>query len=82
MAEIKYIKKRLKKIETILVSQPKPSKDDNSPFYKLSEKFPDSIEILSALADYYSNKGDLDKAIGIIEKAFNQNKDSRFFKID
>ena len=38
MAEIKYIKKRLKKVETILVSQPKPSKDD-SPFYKLSEKY-------------------------------------------
>ena len=39
MTEIKYIKKRLKKVETILVSQPRPSKDDKSPFYKLSEKY-------------------------------------------
>ena len=50
-------------------------------FYKLSEKFPDSIEILAALADYYSIKGDLDKAIDIIEKALKQNKDSILVKL-
>jgi tetratricopeptide (TPR) repeat protein len=50
-------------------------------FYKLSEKFPDSIEILAALADYYSNKGNLDKAIDIIEKALIQNKDSILVKL-
>ena len=50
-------------------------------FYKLSEKFPDSIEILAALADYYSNKGNLDKAIDIIEKALSQNKDSILVKL-
>ena len=50
-------------------------------FYKLSEKYPDSIEILAALADYYSIKGDLDKAIDIIEKALKQNKDSILVKL-
>tara|TARA_S200000501_G_scaffold128592_1_gene121485 strand:+ start:5704 stop:6921 length:1218 start_codon:yes stop_codon:yes gene_type:complete len=50
-------------------------------FYKLSEKYPDSIEILAALADYYSTKGDLDKAIDIIEKALKQNKDSILVKL-
>ena len=50
-------------------------------FYKLSEKFPDSIEILAALADYYSNKGNLDKAIDIIEKALKQNKNSILVKL-
>ena len=50
-------------------------------FYKLSEKFPESIEILAALADYYSIKGDLDKAIDIIEKALKQNKDSILVKL-
>lgn len=50
-------------------------------FYKLSEKFPDSIEILAALADYYSNKGNTDKAIDIIEKALSQNKDSILVKL-
>ncbi len=50
-------------------------------FYKLSEKFPKSIEILAALADYYSNKGNLDKAIDIIEKALSQNKDSILVKL-
>ena len=34
MSEIKYNKKRLKKVESILISQPKPS-NDASPFYKL-----------------------------------------------
>ena len=38
MTEIKYNKKRLKKVDTILVSQPKPS-DDASPFYKLAKKY-------------------------------------------
>lgn len=50
-------------------------------FYKLSEKFPESIEILAALADYYSNKGNLNKAIDIIEKALSQNKDSILVKL-
>ena len=50
-------------------------------FYKLSEKFPDSIEILAALADYYSHKGNLDKAIDIIEKALSQNKNSILVKL-
>ncbi len=50
-------------------------------FYKLSEKFPDSIEILAALADYYSHKGNLDKAIDVIEKALSQNKNSILVKL-
>ena len=33
------------------------------------------------MADYYSIKGDLDKAIDIIEKALKQNKDSILVKL-
>ena len=36
---------------------------------KLSDKFPDNIEILASLADYYSHKDELDKAIEIIDLA-------------
>ena len=38
MSEIKYNKKRLKKVESILISQPKPS-NDASPFYKLVNNY-------------------------------------------
>ena len=36
---------------------------------KIIDKFPENTEVLASLADYYSNKGDFDKAIEIIEKA-------------
>lgn len=35
---VDVIKDRMRKVESILVSQPKPA-DDNSPYYKLAEKF-------------------------------------------
>lgn len=35
---VEVIKNRMKKVESILVSQPKPT-DENSPFFKLAEKF-------------------------------------------
>ena len=38
MSEIKYNKKRLKKVESILISQPEPS-SDASPFYKLVNNY-------------------------------------------
>ena len=38
MSEIKYNKKRLKKVESILISQPEPS-NDASPFYKLVNNY-------------------------------------------
>ena len=38
MSEIKYDKKRLNPVKSILVSQPEP-KDDNSPFHRLAEKY-------------------------------------------
>ena len=38
MSEIKYDKKRLNPVKSILVSQPDP-KDDNSPFYRLARKY-------------------------------------------
>ena len=38
MNEIKYNKKRLKKVESILISQPKPS-NDASPFYRLVNNY-------------------------------------------
>ena len=38
MSEIKYNKKRLKKVESILISQPKPT-NDASPFYRLVNNY-------------------------------------------
>ena len=38
MSEIKYDKKRLNPVKSILVSQPDP-KDENSPFYRLARKY-------------------------------------------
>ena len=38
MNEIKYDKKRLNEVKTILVTQPKP-KEDNTPFHRLAEKY-------------------------------------------
>ena len=38
MSEIKYNKKRLKKVESVLISQPEPS-SDASPFYKLVNNY-------------------------------------------
>ena len=38
MSEIKYDKKRLNPVKSILVSQPEP-KDDNSPFHRLAAKY-------------------------------------------
>ena len=38
MSEIKYDKKRLNQVESILVSQPQP-KDNNAPFHRLAEKY-------------------------------------------
>ena len=32
------------------------------------ERFPNNVEILASLADYYSHKGEVDKAISILKK--------------
>ena len=50
-------------------------------FLKLINKFPENIEILASLADYYSNKGDIEKAIEIIEKALSKNDNSILVKL-
>ena len=38
MNEIKYDKKRLNEVKTILVTQPKP-KEENTPLHRLAEKY-------------------------------------------
>ena len=48
---------------------------------KLIEKYPENLEILASLADYYSNKGEINKAIEIIEKAISKNKNSIIVKL-
>ena len=48
---------------------------------KLLNLYPDNIEILASLADYYSNKGEISKAIQIIEKAVSNNKNSLLIKL-
>ena len=48
---------------------------------KIIEKFPENTEVLASLADYYSNKGDFDKAIEIIDKALVKNNDSILVKL-
>ena len=48
---------------------------------KLLNLYPDNIEILASLADYYSNKGDINKATLIIEKAVSNNKNSLVVKL-
>ena len=48
---------------------------------KLNEKFPENIEILLSLADYYSHKGEYDKSIEIIDKAIDKDKNSYLAKL-
>lgn len=48
---------------------------------KIIERFPENTEILASLADYYSNKGDFDKALEIIDKALVKNNDSIIVKL-
>jgi len=48
---------------------------------KLIEKYPDNLEILASLADYYSNKGEVSKAVEIIDKAASKNDDSILVKL-
>ena len=48
---------------------------------KLIEKYPENLEILASLADYHSNKGEISKAIELIEKAISKNKDSVIVKL-
>ena len=48
---------------------------------KIIEKFPENTEVLASLADYYSNKGDFNKAIEIIDKALVKNNDSIIVKL-
>ena len=43
---------------------------------KLNEKFPENIEILISLADYYSHKGEFDKSIEMIEIAIEKDHES------
>ena len=48
---------------------------------KLNEKFPENIEILLSLADYYSHKGEYDKSIEIIDKAIDKDENSYLAKL-
>lgn len=48
---------------------------------KLLKLYPNNIEILASLADYYSNKGDINKAIAIIDKEVNNNDHSLLIKL-
>ncbi len=48
---------------------------------KLIDRFPENIEVLASLADYYSNKGDFNKALEIIEKALLKNNNSIIVKL-
>ena len=43
---------------------------------KLNEKFPENIEILISLADYYSHKGEFDKSLEMIEIAIEKDNKS------
>ncbi len=45
MSEIKYDKKRLNTVKSILVSQPEP-KDENSPFFRLAKKYDLKIDFI------------------------------------
>ena len=40
------------------------------------DKYPNNIEILASLADYYSHKGEIDKAISIVNSQKNKEKSS------
>ena len=48
---------------------------------KIIDRYPENTEVLASLADYYSNKGDFDKALEIIEKALIKNKNSILVKL-
>jgi len=48
---------------------------------KLNEKFPENIEILLSLADYYSHKGEYDKSIEVIDKAIDKDENSYLAKL-
>ena len=48
---------------------------------KLLNLYPDNIEILASLADYYSNKGEISKAIQIIDKVVSNNKNYLLIKL-
>ncbi len=48
---------------------------------KLIEKYPENLEVSASLADYYSNKGELSKAVSIIEKSASKNEDSILMKL-
>ena len=43
---------------------------------KLNEKFPENIEILISLSDYYSHKGEFDKSLEMIEIAIEKDHES------
>ena len=43
---------------------------------EMYEKYPNNIEILASLADYYSHKGEIDKAISIVNTKNNIEKSS------
>jgi len=48
---------------------------------QLNSKFPDNIEILMSLADYYSHKGEYDKSLEIIDKAIDKDDSSYLAKL-
>ena len=48
---------------------------------QLYEKYPDNIEILTNLADYYSHKGEFDKALEAIDKAIAKDDKSYIAKL-
>ena len=45
MSNIKYDKKRLNPVKSILVTQPQP-KDNNSPFHRLAEKYELKVDFI------------------------------------
>ena len=48
---------------------------------KLIQKYPENLEVLASLADYYSNKGEVSKALEIIDRAMRKNKESILVKL-
>ena len=48
---------------------------------ELNKNFPDNVEILANLADYYSHKGEIDKALESISTANEQDKSSLLIKL-
>ena len=45
-----------------------------------ANKYPNNIEILASLADYYSHKGEIDKAISIVNSQKNKEKSLDYLK--